>query len=560
MSDWRARAGTTFDTYKQSATGSRGMVSTNHPLGSAAGLEMLAMGGNAVDAAIAAVFALSVVEPMMVGPLGGGYINVGLADGTSHCVDNYTLAPGAATPDMYRPISDEWPDYLLTEGRANQVGHLAVGVPGNLKAWDEVHERFGRLSWEAILSPSIRYARSGFRCSEYLSRLAADNADDIARFDATAAIFQPGGQTVQPGDLIVQSDAAASLELIAAERSGAVYGGELGRAIVDDMAANGGLITMDDLLAYRTRHTDPVRGTYRGHEITGPPPGNSGITLIIEMLNILEGYDIASMGFGTSESSHLVLELLKIAFADRFAYLGDPATVDIPLEWLTSKDHAASRRVDIDPARASTARAGSPDGGSAHTTHLTTADADGNIVSMTQTINELFGSKVMVPGTGLLLNDTQAMFDPHPGQPNSVAPHKRVVSSTAPVIVRRDGRPWLGLGTPGGVRIFPSVFQALVNVIDHGMSLQEAVEAPRLWTQGQTVEVEAGMAASVRDALAALGHDITVVPNVAGGMNGVQIDLDTGLMTGAACWRADGSPAGLAGGYADVEARFNPLV
>jgi len=560
MSDWRARAGTTFDTFKQSATGSQGVVSTNHPLGSAAGLEMLAMGGNAVDAAIAAIFALSVVEPMMVGPLGGGYINVAMADGTSHCVDNYTLAPGAATPDMYRPVSDEWPDYLLTEGRANQVGHLAVGTPGNLKAWDEVHERFGRLSWETVLSPSIRYASSGFRCSEYLSRLADDNADDIARFEATAAVFQPGGQTVQPGDLIVQSDAAASLGLIAAERSGAVYGGELGRAIVDDMAANGGLITMEDLVAYRTRHTDPVRGTYRGHEITGPPPGNSGITLIIEMLNILEGYDIAGMGFGTPESSHLVLELLKIAFADRFAYLGDPATVDIPLEWLLSKDYATSRRSDIDPQQATPARAGMPDDGSAHTTHLTTADADGNIVSMTQTINELFGSKVMVPGTGLMLNNTQAMFDPHPGQPNSVAPGKRVVSSTAPVIVRRDGRPWLGIGTPGGVRIFPSVFQALINVIDHGMSLQEAVEAPRLWTQGQTVELEAGFVPSVRDALSALGHDITVVPNVAGGMNGVQIDVDTGLMTGAACWRADGSPAGLSGGAADIEARFNPLV
>lgn len=560
MSDWRTRAGTTFQTSKQPATGSQGMVSANHPLGSAAGLEMLAMGGNAVDAAIAAIFALSVVEPMMVGPLGGGYINIAMADGTSNCVDNYTLAPSAATPEMYRPISNEWPDYLLTEDRANQVGHLAVGVPGNLKAWDEVHERFGRLSWETILSPSIRHARSGFQCSEYLSRLAADNADDIARFDATAAIFQPGGHTVQPGDLIVQSDAAASLELIATERSGAVYGGELGRAIVDDMAANGGLITMDDLLAYRTRNTDPVRGTYRGYEITGPPPGNSGITLIIEMLNILEGYDIKNMGFGTVETSHLLVEVFKIASADRFAYLGDPSTVDIPLDWLISKEYAISRRVDIDPQRVSTAQAGALDAGSAHTTHLTAADADGNIVSMTQTINELFGSKVMVPGTGLLLNNTQAMFDPHPRHPNSVAPHKRVVSSTAPVIVRCDGRPWLGLGTPGGVRIFPAVFQALLNVIDHGMSLQEAVEAPRLWTQGQTVELEAGFAPLLRDSLAALGHDITMVPNVAGGMNGVQVDLDTGLMTGAACWRADGSPAGLAGGAANIEARFNPLV
>ena len=560
MNDWRSRAGTTFETYKQPAIGSLGMVSTNHPLGSAAGLEMLALGGNAVDAAIASAFALSVVEPMMIGPLGGGYINIRNADGTSLCIDNYTLAPGAATPDMYTPVSDTWPDYLLTEGRESQVGHRAVGTPGNLKGWDEAHAQHGRLEWATLLGPAIRHARHGFRCSEYLSRLATDDAADIARFAATAATFQPDGRPVQPGDLIRQSDAARSLELIAAERSDALYRGALGQMLADDMAANGGLITTDDLAAYTTVHNEPVRGTYRGHEISGPPPGNSGITLIIEMLNILEGYDIASMGFGSPESAHLLIEILKIAFADRFAYLGDPATVDIPLDWLTSKDYATSRRGDIDPAQATAAVAGQPSNESSYTTHLTVADAEGNFVSMTQTINELFGSKVTVPGTGLLLNDTQALFDPHPGQPNSVAPFKRCVSSMAPVLVSHDGRPWLGIGTPGGVRIFPSVFQALVNIIDHGMTIQEAVEAPRLWTQGQVVELEAGFPESVRSALAGLGHDITVVPNVAGGMNGVQRDPASGQMMGAACWRADGSPAALAGGPANVEARFNPLV
>jgi len=536
------------------------MVVTNHPLGSAAGLEMLAMGGNAVDAAIASVFALSVVEPMMVGPMGGGYINLRMADGTALCIDHYSLAPSAATPDMYTPVSDTWPDYLQAVDQENRVGHRAVGVPGNLKAWDEVHGAHGRLDWAAVVAPAVRYARSGFRCSEYLSRLAADEAADIARFDATAAVFAPGGATVAPGNLIVRPDYADSLELIATERSAAFYDGALGAAFVADMDANGGIITADDLAAYATISNDPVRGTYRGHEISGPPPGNSGITLIIEMLNILEGFDIASLGYGTVESSHLVLEILKIAFADRFAYLGDPATIDIPLAWLTSKDYGESRRADIDMAHASTATAGQPSGESSYTTHLTVADADGNMVAMTQTINELFGSKVTVPGTGLILNNTQALFDPHPGQPNSVAANKRCVSSMAPVIVSRDDMPWLAMGTPGGVRIFPSVFQALVNVIDHGMTIQEAVEAPRLWTQGQTVELEAGLGESVRAGLAELGHDITNVATVAGGMNGVLIDVDTGEMIGGACWRADGSPAALAGGYANAEARFNPNV
>jgi len=387
-----------------------------------------------------------------------------------------------------------------------------------------------------------------------------DHAEDIARFDATAKIFQPGGVSVKPGDLIVRPEFADSLRLIAQERSGALYNGALGQALADDMAANGGLITTADLAAYETIHNDPVRGTYRGYEIAGPPPGNSGITLIIEMLNILEGFDVAAMGFGTVESAHLLIEILKIGFADRFAYLGDPATVDIPLEWLTSKAYGSSRRNDVDPDHATTALAGRPGAESSYTTHVTAADGDGNMVSMTQTINELFGSKVTVPGTGMLLNNTQAMFDPHPGQPNSVAANKRVVSSMAPAILSRDGRPWLGIGTPGGVRIFPSVFQSIVNLIDHGMTLQEAVEAPRLWTQGQTVELEAGFGADIQTGLAARGHDITVVPNVAGGMNGVIVDPATAMLTGAACWRADGSPAALAGGYANAEARFNPLV
>jgi len=565
MTSWRATAGTQFETFKQEATGSRGMVVTNHPLGSAAGLEMLAMGGNAVDAAIAAVFALSVVEPMMVGPMGGGYINLTKADGTSLCIDNYTLAPAGATPDMYRPVSDTWPDYLLTEGRESQLGYRAVGTPGNLKAWDEVHAAHGDLDWAAVVGPAIRHARNGFRATEYLCRLASDHADDIALFPATAEVFQPGGRTLLPGDLIVRGDYAETLEAIAAERSAAIHGGVLGQIVADDMAANGGVITIDDLRQYSTIHNDPVTGTYRGHEISGPPPGNSGITLIIEMLNILEGFDVAGLGFGTVDGSHLLIEVLKIAFADRFEYLGDPATIDIPLGWLTSKDYGVSRKADVDMATASNPAAGrqgtessSPE--SSYTTHLTTADADGNIVSMTQTINELFGSKVTVPGTGLMLNNTQAMFDPHPGQPNSVAPNKRVVSSMAPAIVSKDGRPWLGIGTPGGVRIFPSVLQALMNVIDHGMTLQEAVEAPRLWTQGQTVEVEASFGEDVRTGLTARGHGLTVVANVAGGMNGVAIDHRTGAMTGAACWRADGSPAGLAGGLANAEARFNPLI
>ena len=558
--DWRASAGATFETFKQPATASRGMVVTNHPMGSAAGLEMLSMGGNAIDAAIGSVFALSVVEPMMVGPFGGGYINLRTADGKSVCIDNYTLAPAAATPDMYRPVSDNWPDYLLTEDRESQVGYLAVGVPGNLKAWEELHSGYGKLRWEAVVAPAIRYAENGFPASEYLVRLITENREDIGRFPATAEIFLPGGAPPTAGQLIVRRDYAESLKAIASNGADELYNGPLGQVIAEDMKRNGGLITIDDLRGYSTLRKDPVRGTYRGFEISGPPPGNTGITLIIEMLNILENFDVSGQGFGTKNGLHLVAESLKIAFADRFEYLGDPAVMEIPLEWLTSKEYAKQRAAGIDMSRASVQVAGTRSSESSNTTHLTTADDEGNMVSMTQTINEVFGSKVTVPGTGVLLNNTQAMFDPPPGNPNSVLPNKRVVSSMSPTIVSRDGKPFLGIGTPGGVRIFGSVMQAIMNVIDHGMTLQEAVEAPRLWTQGQDVELEPGFGEGPPSELTGLGHPVVRVANVAGGMNGILIDHERGLMTGAACWRADGVPAGLSGGPANSDARFNPLV
>jgi gamma-glutamyltranspeptidase/glutathione hydrolase len=248
---------------------------------------------------------------------------------------------------------------------------------------------------------------------------------------------------------------------------------------------------------------------------------------------------------------------MAIAFADRNASTGDPAFVDIPVARLISKDYATSRRADIDLKRAGGHRAGVPAHGSAHTTHLTVADADGNVVAMTQTINSLFGSKVTVPGAGVLLNNTMALFDPHPGHALSVAPGKRMTSSMAPTIVFRDSRPVLALGLPGGVRIFTSVLQALVNVIDHGMTLQEAVEAPRVWTQGQEVEVESGVPEPVRAGLVDRGHHVVSVPAVGGGMNAIAMDGE-GMLTGAACWRADGTPVGVSGGRARPGIRFRP--
>jgi gamma-glutamyltranspeptidase/glutathione hydrolase len=548
-------------TEKRPATASRGMVVTNHPLGSAAGAEMLAAGGNAVDAAIGALFALTVVEPMMVGIFGAGMTHLRLADGRHLVIDNYTTAPAAARPDMYVPVSDTWPDYLRVQGDLNLVGLLSVGVSGTLKAWAEAVARFGRLDLETVMQPAIRHAERGFRATPYLVEAVKESAPDLARFPETARTFLPGGAPIKAGDLIAMPEYAATLRLIAAKGPGVLYGGDLGATVADYMRRAGGIITLDDLARYEPIERQPIRGRYRGFEITGAPlPTARGLHLV-EMLNILEGFDPPGLGFGTAEYFHLIAEVLKIGFVDRNACTGDPAFVDIPVERLLSKEHAAARRGQIRPDRAGEYGAivgmtGGVAAGAAHTTHVTTADADGNVVAMTQTINNLFGSKATVPGT-ILLNNTMALFDPHPGTPASIAPGKRVTSNMAPTIVLRDGKPAWALGLPGGVRIFTSVFQAVVNLIDHGMALQEAVEAPRIWSQGQELEMEQDIPAAIREAVAARGHRVVAVPGVAGGMNAVAFAAD-GTLEGAACWRADGTPIGVSGGLARPGIRFRP--
>ena len=551
---WRERAGSPFVPLKRAAAGSRGMVSSNHPMASAAGAEILSMGGNAVDAAVATAFALTVVEPMMVGIFGAGMVNYhDASSGESITIDNYAVAPAAATDRMYEPVSNTWPDYLEAAGRKNRLGYLAVGVPGNLKCWCHLVEKYGRLDLDTVIQPAIPYADRGFPASAYLVKIIADNQEDLARFPATKEVFLPNGEPPAVGQTILRRDYAHTLRRIAENGADELYGGELGRTVAEDMRTNGGIITLEDLRGYELKYRQPVRGNYRGRDIVAVGPTSSGGVHIVQALNILEGFDVGAMGFGAGQSAHILAEVLKIAFADRFEYLGDPDFVEVPVEWLTSKSYADRRRAEIDLDRARPYAPGEVTavlGESNNTTHFTVADGDGNVVSMTQTIHEAFGSKVTVPGTGMLLNNNMYIFDPHPGTANSIAPGKRMLSSMSPTVVLQDGRPLFALGAPGGARIFASVLQAIVNVIDHGMTLQEAVEAPRIWTQGQQVEVEEGVSAATGEALAAKGHDVSVVARVAGGMNGVMFDHAAGLIQGAACWRADGAPVGISGGPA----------
>ena len=558
---WRERAATVFSCDKRPVTGHRGMVVTNHPLASAAGAEMLAAGGNSVDAAVAAQFALTVVEPMMVGLLGGGMAHIRLADGRHTVIDGMSAVPLAGRPDMYRPVSDTPPEHLETEGRQNAVGPAAAASPGNLAGWCAALAGYGSFPLAEVMAPAIRLAERGFRVTGYLSECIGEAAADLAKDAPIARRFLPDGVPLAAGTRLVQPDYAESLALIAQDGPDALYRGPLGEALADCMAARGGFIARDDLVGYRPIEREPVRGVYRGFTIVGPPPPSSAGVHIIQMLNILEGYDLRGMGFGSADAMHLLAEVLKIAFADRAVATADPAFVAVPVAQLIDKAYAAARRAAIRLDRAQPWSAAVTAGESANTTHLTVADADGMVVASTQTINSLFGARFIVPGTGMIPNNYMYTFDPHPGRALSIAPGKRVTTSMAPVIALEGDRPRYALGLPGGLRIFGCVMQALVNLIDHGMSPQEAVEAPRLWTQGQALEVELAFPESVLGALRARGHIVAPMPHIGGGMNAIAFGPDVppdGSMTGAACWRADGTPVGIGGGLARSRTRFWP--
>jgi gamma-glutamyltranspeptidase/glutathione hydrolase len=445
-----------------------------------------------------------------------------------------------------------------TVGRKNAVGPTSVASPGNLMGWCEALERFGTFPLADVVEPAIRHASRGFRVTPYLHECVSDCAADMARDPEIAKLYLPEGTLIAAGTRLVTGDYAETLRCIVREGPSILYTGSLGRHYTDHMAKSGGYISPDDLTRYRTITREAIRGTYRGFEITGPPPPSSGPLHIVQMLNILEGFDIGALGFGSPDTLHLLAEALKIAFADRAAATADPAFVKVPVEKLLDKDYAADRRGRIDMRKAQTWSAEvSPGDGGGHTTHLTVADGMGNIVASTQTINSLFGARYIVPGTGMIPNNYMFVFDPRIGLANSIAPGKRITSSMSPVIVLRDGKPVYALGLPGGLRIFPSVMQALSNLIDHGMTVQEAVEAPRIWTQGHALELEAGFPSAVFQALADRGHDVVSVGNVAGGMSAIRFG-DDGTLEGAACWRADGTPIGVGGGLARAGVRFRP--
>lgn len=562
-----------FKIYKREITASKGVVVANHPLASAAGIEMFARGGNAFDAAIASLFTLTVVEPMMVGIFGAGFFVIRHAEnGKIETLDNYAVAPKGASEGMYIPVDRQPGQYLFeTFGQKNMLGNLSVATPGNLKAWEFIVETYGKLGLSEVMEPAVRYSRNGFRASPFLIHHIEEERGNLELYPETAKVFLPGGTPLKPGDIILMEDYSETLEKIARKGSEVLYKGELAKAVVDDMEEKGGILTLEDLADYELIMRRPIRGKYRdNYELFSVAPTSSGGTHLIQMLNILENFDLASLGFGSGEHLHILTEVLKIAFADRQQYMGDPESVLVPVAGLTSKQYAEERAKQISIHRAGRYSPGEPvlyEIGGGNTTHVSSMDSEGNIVSTTQTLFSAFGSKVTTPGTGMLLNNCMGLFDPRPGRANSVEGGKRMISSMAPVIVLRDGEPFICLGTSGGTRIFASVCHAIINIVDFGMTTQQAVEAPRIWTMGipgtdgETLHLEPGFLQESIVELKVKGHGITETPKIGGGMNCVLLDPLTGLMTGSACWRADGAPMGISGGNVHPRALLTlPLV
>lgn len=565
-SSWRSRAGTLFTPEKTPVTAQGGMAVTNHPLASAVAVEMLGAGGNAIDAAIASLFTLTVVEPMMVGIFGGGVALFRLADGREIVLDSLSTAPKASRHEQYKPISDVLgPEYMETEGRKNRVGGLAVAVPGTLKAWCEALKAYGSLPLKIVMEPAIRHASNGFRVTHYLASCIEETAADLALDPGLAAMFLPDGNPLVEGTLLKMPDYAETLRGIAQNGPEYVYGGALGAKIIDFLQSKGSVMELSDLVDYKTVTREPVRGNYRGVQVIGPPPPCSGPVHVVQMLNLMEGFDLKNLGFGTKETIHLLLEALKIAAADRRAATADPAFIDVPLARLLSKTYADERRPEIDLAKATDHVSKVLSNESNNTTHVTIADKFGNIVSSTQTINSLFGARLMVPGTGIIPNNYLFLFDPHPGKALSLQPGKRITSGITAMIGYKGHHPdtgqplpYFAVGLPGAHRIPSAVFQFILNLVDHGMSVQEAVEAPRVFTHGPDAEIENSISVSIRSQLSEMGHKISPQQHIAGGMGAILFEDGGRKMTGASCWRADGVPMGVGGGLARKGVVFWP--
>ncbi len=494
-----------------------GMVASQNAIASQVGMEVLLAGGNAVDAAVATAFALAVVHPEAGNIGGGGFMLLRPASGPAAVYDFREQAPAGASPAMF-----------LAEGRYDRErhhrSHLAVGVPGTVAGLYTAWTDGGRLPWKDLLQPAIALARDGLMVSDGLARALRAVLPRMKPYPASIAQFSRAGVPYEMGDLLQQEDLAKTLSRIAERGSKGFYEGETAALIEKEMKARGGLVTREDLKKYAVYRRPPLRGTYRGYEVlTAPPPSSGGIGLL-QCLNVLEGYDLKAMGFGSSRYLHNLAEALRRAFADRARWLGDPAFVkDMPVERLISKDYAASLRTTIVETRASVPSPTSFEwpAESHETTHFSVVDGEGSAVSLTYTLEDSYGSAIVVPGAGFLLNNEMGDFNAGPGltdatglvgtEPNLAAPGKRMLSNMTPTIVTKDRRPVLVVGAAGGRKIPGTVLQIVLAVLDLGMNVQQAIDAPRInhqWLPDAILHEPFGLSVDTAEALRARGHRV----------------------------------------------------
>ena len=533
------------------ARGMNGMVASAHPLASQVGVDILKAGGNAIDAAVAVGFTLGVVEPNASGIGGGGFMLIWLADsGRSVYIDFREQAPTGATADMY--TLDEDGKIKANDQGFNPavIGGRSVAVPGEVAGLLLAQEEFGSMTRKQLMQPAIDHAEQGVPVSDVLAGMISDNYDALLTYPASAAIYLSDDFPKSVGEKVSNTDLAKTLRLVSDKGRDGFYAGPVAASIVKAVQGDGGTMTLEDLARYNVSYRVPITGSYRGYDLISSPPPSAGGTHVIELLNIMENFDVAGMGLGSAESLHAWAEAMKLAYGDRAAFMGDPDYVEVPYQELANKAYAGKRFARIDMNHATEQfPAGDPlssDSGS--TTHFSVVDAAGNMVACTKTINHFFGSGITAPGTGVLLNDQMDDFDKRPGRQNAIETGKKPLSNMSPTLLLKDGKPFATLGTPGGMRIISTMALLISNLVDHGMDIQAAIEAPRInHYEDGALKLEARIPEDVREALVQKGHELQVKKDFDlyfGGAQGIVIDPQSSELHGGADPRRDGKAAG----------------
>jgi gamma-glutamyltranspeptidase/glutathione hydrolase len=540
---------------RQPVRAKHGIVASTSEIASRVGVEIMQRGGNAVDAAVAVGLALAVVWPAAGNLGGGGFMLIRRADGQSEIVDYREKAPATATRDMYLDKAGN-----VVEG-ASTVGYRAVGVPGSVAGFALAEKRHGRLKWADVVEPALRLAADGFTLNNITANSIKYSAKTLSKFADSNRIFLRDGNYYKEGDSLVQPELAATLRRLKEQGPRDFYEGETARLIVEDMRANGGLVSASDLKEYEPAIRKPITGSYRGYDILTMPPPSSGGAVLLEMLNMLEHYNLAEMGQNSSDELHLLTEVMRRAFADRAEFMGDADFVKVPIAGITSKKYAEQMLRTIDPVRAtpsSAVKAGVPTTyESTETTHYTVIDEEGNVVSNTYTLNNGFGSGATARGTGVLMNDEMDDFTSKPGVPNmfgllqgeanAIAPRKRPLSAMTPTIVLKDGKVYFAIGSPGGPTIINTVLQVILNVIDYKMNLQQAIDVPRFHHQWMPDEIKwepYGVNRDTRALLEQRGYVFAGKASNMGDAEGIMIEAETGMRLGASDPRSGGASVG----------------